>query len=115
MLEDLLYKPDNSLVRQVYMPKMLSMLNLAGFGMKAWDQNSDSPTVPFSYYAEWLPVFDRNLQSLAEKIRINCLLAHIRGVPNTTQASVSVNNNPFCFPNCRITLAHMANWRDSLI
>jgi glutamine amidotransferase len=89
------------------MPKMLNMLNLAGFGMKAWDQKSESPAIPFSYSADWLPVFDKNLKSLAEKVYTNCLLAHVRGVPSTTEAAVSVNNNhPFCFPNCKIALAH---------
>ena len=33
LLDDLLYQPDNSLVRQSYDPQMLHMLNLAGFGM----------------------------------------------------------------------------------
>ncbi len=107
LLDDLLFKPDNSLVKQVYMPKMLSMLNLAGFGMKAWDSNSVSPTVPFSYSTDWLPIFDENLKSLAEKVRVNCLLAHVRGVPSTTEAAVSLkNSHPFCFPNCKISLAH---------
>ena len=107
LLDDLLFKPDNSLVRQVYMPKMLNLLNLAGFGMKAWDKKSESPEMPFSYSADWLPVFDRNLKSLAEKVRVNCLLAHVRGVPNSTDALVSQSNNhPFCFPGCRIALAH---------
>lgn len=107
LLDHLLFKPDNSLVNQVYMPKMLSTLNLAGFGMKAWDEKSESPTVPFSYSADWLPIFDQNLKSLAEKVRINCLLAHVRGVPNTTESVVSIkNNHPFCFPGCKISLAH---------
>ena len=66
LLDDLLFKPDNSLVRQVYMPKMLSMLNLAGFGMKAWERESASPTVPYSYSVESLPMFDPTLKSLAE-------------------------------------------------
>ena len=101
LLDDLLFKPDNSLVKQVYMPKMLSMLNLAGFGMKAWDRESESPALPFSYSADWLPIFDPNLKSLAEKVRVNCLLAHVRGVPSATEADVSPkNNHPFCFPGC---------------
>ena len=107
LLDDLLFKPDNSLVKQVYMPKMLSMLNLAGFGMKAWDRESESPALPFSYSADWLPIFDPNLKSLAEKVRVNCLLAHVRGVPSATEADVSPkNNHPFCFPGCKISLAH---------
>lgn len=107
LLDDLLFKPDNSLIRQVYTPKMLDMLNLAGFGMKAWDRISDIPTQPFSYSTESLPIFDRNLKSLAEKVSTHCLLAHVRGVPASTDASVSLeNNHPFCFPDCKITLAH---------
>lgn len=107
LLDNLLFKPDNSLVRQVYMPKMLNLLNLAGFGMKAWDHQSKSPTIPFSYAADWLPVFDRNLKNLAEKVSVNCLLAHVRGVGSSTEALVSQSNShPFCFSGCRIALAH---------
>ena len=32
LLDNLLYQPDSALVRQSYMPRMLHMLNLAGFG-----------------------------------------------------------------------------------
>jgi glutamine amidotransferase len=107
LLDNLLFKPNNSLVKQVYMPKMLSMLNLAGFGMKAWGRNSESPAVPYSYSTDRLPVFDQNLKSLAEKVRVNCLLAHVRGVPSTTESMVSQNNNhPFCFPGHKISFAH---------
>jgi glutamine amidotransferase len=40
LLDNLLFQPDSALVRQSYMPKMLHMLNLAGFGMRAWDPAS---------------------------------------------------------------------------
>src|SRR5258705_12052 len=40
LLDNLLYQPDSALVRQSYMPKMLNMLNLAGFGLRAWDAGS---------------------------------------------------------------------------
>ncbi len=36
LLDNLLYQPDSALIRQSYMPKMLHMLNLAGFGLRAW-------------------------------------------------------------------------------
>ncbi len=38
LLDSLLYQPDSALVKQSFMPKMLHLLNLAGFGLKAWDQ-----------------------------------------------------------------------------
>ena len=67
LLDNLLYQPDSALVKQSYMPKMLHMLNLAGFGLKAWDRNSSEPLKPYSYASTSLPVFDRNLKALAEK------------------------------------------------
>lgn len=107
LLDHLLYQPDSALVRQSYMPKMLHLLNLAGFGLKAWDRNSFEPDRPFSYASTALPVFDRNLKSLAEKIRPTCVLAHVRGVSYSTEAEISQQNvHPFQFPGCRIVLAH---------
>ncbi len=38
LLDELLYQPDSSLVKQSYMPRMLRMLNLVGFGMVAWER-----------------------------------------------------------------------------
>ena len=43
MLDNLLFQPDSALVRQSYMPKMLNLLNLAGFGLRAWDRASHAP------------------------------------------------------------------------
>src|SRR5258706_12970047 len=67
LLDNLLFQPDSALVRQSYMPKMLHMLNLAGFGMRAWDPGSRDPATPFAYASDSLSVFDRNLKSLAGK------------------------------------------------
>ena len=43
LLEDLLYAPDSSLLNQTIGAQMLQMLNLAGFGMAAWDPASHDP------------------------------------------------------------------------
>jgi predicted glutamine amidotransferase len=80
LLDNLLYQPDSALVRQSTMPRMLNMLNLAGFGLRAWVPGSYDPGKPFAYGSPSLPVFDRNLKNLAEKIRPACVLAHVRGV-----------------------------------
>jgi len=80
LLDNLLYQPDSALVKQSFMPKMLHLLNLAGFGMKAWDRGSPDPHKPYSYASTALPVFDRNLKALAEKIRPTCVLGHVRVV-----------------------------------
>jgi len=64
LLDNLLYQPDSALIRQSTMPRMLSMLNLAGFGLRAWDPASAEPEKAFSYYSQSLPVFDRNLKKV---------------------------------------------------
>jgi len=107
LLDTLLFQPDSALIRQSYMPKMLHMLNLAGFGMRAWDRHSHEPDNPFSYNSTSLPVFDRNLKSLAEKIRPTCLLAHVRGVAYSTSVDISLQNvHPFQYPGFKLALAH---------
>lgn len=107
LLDHLLFQPDSALVRQTYMPKMLHLLNLAGFGLKAWDRGSHDPGKPFSYASTALPVFDRNLKSLAEKIRPSCVLAHVRGVAYSTAIDISLQNvHPFHFDGARLALAH---------
>jgi len=107
LLDNLLFQPDSALVRQSYMPKMLHMLNLAGFGMRAWDPGSRDPATPFAYASDSLPVFDRNLKSLAGKVAAGCVLAHVRGVAYNTQVEISLQNvHPFQFAGVPIALAH---------
>lgn len=107
VLDHLLFQPDSALVKQTYMPKMLHLLNLAGFGMRAWDPASRDPERPFSYASDSLPVFDRNLKALAEKIAASCVLAHVRGVPYSTRVEIAPHNvHPFQFAGVPLTLAH---------
>ena len=107
LLDNLLYQPDSALVKQAYVPKMLNMLNLAGFGLKAWDLASFDAEKPFSYASTSLPVFDRNLKALAEKIQPTCVLAHVRGVTYSTEVEISLQNvHPFHYPGFRLALAH---------
>lgn len=107
LLDDFLYKPDNSLVKQTYAPAMLHMLNLAGMGLLAWDRESHDPGRPFAYHSTALPVFDPNLESLAQKVKAGALLAHVRGVPYSTGAVVGPQNlHPFRYEGCPLAMAH---------
>jgi predicted glutamine amidotransferase len=107
VLDNLLFQPDSALVRQSYMPKMLNLLNLAGFGLRAWDPASHAPDKPFFYGSPSLPVFDRNLKNLAEKVRPACVLAHVRGVAYSTAVDISLQNvHPFQFEGLPWALAH---------
>lgn len=113
LLDNLLFQPDSALIRQSYMPKMLHMLNLAGFGMRAWSSSSHQPAQPWSYAVTTLPVFDRNLKAMAEKIEVQSLLAHVRGVPYHTRVEISPQNvHPFQFPGVPLALAHNGDLAD---
>ena len=80
-LEHVLFETDSSLVRQSYSPRMMAaFLNLAGFGMVAWDPRSVHAEDPFTYRVTTLPAFDRNLHALAAKLAPTCLVAHVRGI-----------------------------------
>src|SRR5262245_26540927 len=106
-LDDLLYQPNNSLVKQAYDPQMLNVLSLAGFGMLAWDASSHDPGLPFSYRSLNVPVVDQNLKNLAEKLRVTALIAHVRGVPYSSNATVGEQNlHPFRYKGYRLALAH---------
>ena len=107
VLDHLLFAADNSLIRQTYAPRMSAVLNLAGFGLVAWDGCSFEPETPFGYRTTAIPVFDRNLKQLAQKLRPHALIAHVRGVPYDTRVTVSDENlHPFLYENTRIAFAH---------
>jgi glutamine amidotransferase len=113
-LNDVLFEADSSLVRQSYSPRMMAtFLNLAGFGMVAWDQRSARPEQPFSYRVTTLPAFDRNLRNLADKLEPTCLVAHVRGVTYSGRETVATTNlHPFHFPGTQLALAHNGHLRN---
>jgi glutamine amidotransferase len=114
LLDSVLFATDSSLARQVYSPRMMAtFLNLAGFGMAAWDTRSVRPDEPFLYRVTSLPVFDRNLKCLAEKVSATCVIAHVRGVTYSDHEVVSQTNlHPFRFPGVKVTLAHNGHLRE---
>jgi glutamine amidotransferase len=109
-----LFDTDSSLVRQSYSPRMMNtFLNLAGFGMAAWEPRSLHPDDPFMYRATTLPAFDRNLRSLAGKLEPTCLIAHVRGVTHSAQEMVAETNlHPFRFADAGVALAHNGHLRE---
>jgi glutamine amidotransferase len=91
---------------------MNTFLNLAGFGMQAWDPTSLKPEDPFTYRVTTLPSFDRNLRSISSKLASTCLVAHVRGVTYSDEAVVADTNlHPFQFVGARVVLAHNGHLR----
>jgi glutamine amidotransferase len=113
-LGHVLFETDSSLVRQSYSPRMMAtFLNLAGFGMVAWDERSVRSEDPFTYRVTTLPAFDRNLRSLSAKLAPTCLIAHVRGVTYGEHEMVAETNlHPFRFPGARVALAHNGHLRE---
>ena len=113
-LTDVLFETDSSLVRQSYSPRMMeTFLNLAGFGMAAWDPRSVHADDPFIYRATTLAGFDRNLRNLAAKLAPTCLVAHVRGVSEAGRDTVAESNlHPFQFPRTRVAMAHNGHLRE---
>ena len=114
LLDSVLFATDSSLARQTYSPRMMAtFLNLAGFGMAAWDDGSARPDEPFLYKVTSLPVFDRNLKCLAEKVTARCVIAHVRGVTYSEHEVLTQTNlHPFRFPGVKVTLAHNGHLRE---
>jgi glutamine amidotransferase len=108
LVEELLYKPDNSFIKQSYHPNYMShLLNLAGFGLVAWDTASSNAKFPYVYKTPQLPFYDENLRNLAKKVSPHCFLAHLRGVSYNDKNIVSTQNvHPFIFEDSNIALAH---------
>lgn len=112
-LSRVLFETDSCLVRQSQSPRMMkTFLNLAGFGMVAWDPRSIRAEEPFAYRSTTLPDFDRNLRSLSDKLAPTCLVAHVRGAAGGRDAIVADTNlHPFRFGDARVVLAHNGHLR----
>ncbi|HTN23450.1 MAG TPA: class II glutamine amidotransferase [Solirubrobacteraceae bacterium] len=112
-LESILYDTDSALVRQSYSPRMMdAFLNLAGFGMAAWDDRSVREEEPFTYRVSTLPTYDANLRSMCRKLAPTCLLAHVRGVTWSSGDVISEQNlHPFRFPGAGLVMAHNGHLR----
>lgn len=113
-LDHVLFETDSSLVRQSYSPRMMAtFLNLAGFGMAAWDPDSIRAEDPLIYRVTTMPAFDPNLRNLAAKLAPTCLIAHVRGVTYSEKEMVAATNlHPFRFPGAAVVLAHNGHLRE---
>jgi glutamine amidotransferase len=111
-LGDVLFETDNSLVRQAHAPRMTSMLNLAGFGLAAWEPRSSRPAEPFLYRSATVPVFDPNLRSLAYKLQPTCALAHVRVCSSPIRRLSETNLRPFRLPGAGVAFAHNGHLRE---
>ena len=106
LIDEPLFGASNSLIAQSVSPSLMSLLNIGGFGLLAWDTESRSPEEPYAYRTPNVPVFDRNLKALAAKVHANAAVAHVRGVVYDPSERVGPQNlHPFRFAGARVALA----------
>lgn len=116
LLEEVLSKPENSLIRQSLATKEgTHEVNADGFGIAWYDFSIDSsPGVFKSTHPAWS---DNNLIHLSRKIRSNWFLSHVRA---STVGNVSQNNcHPFCFEDYSFvhngTILNFSSYKKALI
>ncbi len=91
LLDDLLYKPANSLVVQSLHSRLgAEATNGDGVGVGWYDEHAPTPGVFRSIEPAWS---DRNLRELAEHVRAGVILAHIRATSGS--AVQQTNCHPF--------------------
>jgi glutamine amidotransferase len=91
LVEDLLYKPTNSLIVQSLHSRLgAEATNGDGFGLGWYDEHSPTPGVFRSIEPAWS---DRNLQELSGHVRSGVVLAHIRATSGS--AVQQTNCHPF--------------------
>lgn len=113
LLDELIVAPDNALIRQATDAQMLAMLNLAGYGLAAWDEAMAEPHLPLMFHSTQVAVLDANLRTLARKLRVGALVAHLRGVAHDGSAVVNQQScHPFAMPGSPLVLAHNGDLHD---
>src|SRR3712207_2930691 len=91
LLEELLYKPDHSLIDQSLHARLgVDTTNGDGFGVGWYGANSETPAVFRSIEPAWN---DRNLREVAGHVECGLFLAHIRA--STGTAVQQTNCHPF--------------------
>lgn len=113
LLDGPLFEAENSLVSQSVSARLMSLLNIGGFGLAAWNADSPDPSRPYFYKTPNVPVFDRNLKALSEKVQATAALSHVRGVVYDPSETVGPQNlHPFRFPEAHVLLAQNGDLYD---
>ena len=113
LLEDLLYEPDGALVRQAVDAELMSLLNLGGFGLAAWDPDSPEPGVAVDLPRAVDPQLRPQPARARAQVQVSALVAHVRGVVYDTSETVGVQNvHPFLFEGASFALAQNGDLYD---
>ncbi|MBH0024644.1 class II glutamine amidotransferase [Salinibacterium sp. SWN248] len=114
-LENLLLKPENSLINQALDPERHPELQLAGWGFGIWGEHLLKPEEPFIYRRPMAAFYDDNATRMIPSLQASTMLAHVRAaVYDSKVVMVDENCHPFSFEETPWILAqngYLPNWQ----
>ena len=114
-VENLLLKPDNSLVNQSLDPERHPELQLAGWGFGAWGENLLTPEEPFVYRRPMAAFYDDNAKGIIPSLQASTLLAHVRAAAYDSSVVLADENcHPFSYQETPWIVAQngdLPNWK----
>ena len=97
-LENLLLKPENSLINQSRAPKLHPLMQLAGWGFGVWSDSFECPERPLIYRRHSPAFFDDNAQTMIPSLRAHTAVAHVRAATYRAETVLADENcHPFFF------------------
>ena len=114
-VENLLTKPENSLVNQTLDPERHPQLQLAGWGFGIWSEHLLKPEEPFLYHRPMAAFYDDNVETIVPSLQASTLLAHVRAADyNSLTVLADENCHPFSYQDTSWIVAQngdMPNWK----
>lgn len=114
-LENLLLKPDNSLINQTLDPERHPLLQLAGWGFGAWSEHLLKPEEALLYHRPMAAFYDDNAQGLIPSLQVSTMLAHVRAAAYDSKTVLADENcHPFSYQETPWIVAQngdLPNWK----
>ncbi|WP_010206032.1 class II glutamine amidotransferase [Salinibacterium sp. PAMC 21357] len=114
-LENLLLKPENSLINQALDPERHPELQLAGWGFGIWGEHLLKPEEPFIYRRPMAAFYDDNATRMIPSLQASTMLAHVRAAAYDSKVvMVDENCHPFSFEETPWIVAqngYLPNWQ----
>jgi glutamine amidotransferase len=114
-LENLLLKPENSLVNQTLDPERHPELQLAGWGFGIWSDHLLKPEEPYVYHRPMAAFYDDNVAGMVPSLQASTMLAHVRAASyNSSCVLADENCHPFSYQETPWIIAQngdLPNWQ----
>nr|WP_255669746.1 class II glutamine amidotransferase [Aeromicrobium wangtongii] len=114
-VENLLLKPENSLVNQTLDPERHPQLQLAGWGFGIWSEHLLKTDEPLLYHRPMAAFYDDNVAGIVPSLQASTLLAHVRAADYNSAAVLADENcHPFSYQGTPWMIAQngdLPNWK----